>query len=55
MDVGQEIDDDRGQEGLNQIHQIDFVDFVLFGYVQIIAFATTNENSHKSYGSWTGK
>lgn len=33
MDIGQEIDNDRGQEGFDQIHQIDSVDFVLFGYV----------------------
>ena len=31
MDVGQ--DDDRGQEGPDQIHQIDSVDFVLSGHV----------------------
>lgn len=32
MDVGQEVVDDWGQEGSDQIHQIDTVDFVLFGY-----------------------
>lgn len=31
MDVGQEVDDDRGQEGPNQIHQTHPVCFVLRG------------------------
>lgn len=33
MDVGQEIDDDRGEESPDQIYQTDSVDTVLFGHV----------------------
>lgn len=46
MGVGQEIVDEPGQEGPDQIHSPDLVDSILPGRIQTLPVTTAHQNSH---------